>query len=97
VKRLDTDADSLGLSTDSPMVVSIRQCVMRLASDCGQLASVQSLAQSLLTTCWPILLPTTEERVTALSALLPLIACNAAFTIFIIFITIMIMMIVVVV
>jgi len=72
-----TDTDSLcslGLSTDSPLVTSIRQCVVRLASGAGMLVSIQRQAQSLLTGCWPILLPTTDGRVTALSALLPLIA-----------------------
>ena len=77
MERRDADADSLrsvGLSTDSPLVASMRQCVVRLASGTDVLASVQSVAQSLLTTCWPILLPTTDERVTALSALLPVTA-----------------------
>jgi len=65
---------SLGLSADSALVSSIRQCVVKLASNTGVVSSVQTLAQSLLSNCWPILLPTTSERITALSALLPLIA-----------------------
>ena len=68
------DVDSLGLSTNSSLVTSIRQCVVTLASDSGVVSSVQRLAQSLLSNCWSILLPTVDERVTALSALLPLIA-----------------------
>ena len=77
VKSEAADAESLhslGLSADSPLVTSIRQSVVRLASHTGLVHSVQSLAQSLLSSCWPILLPTTEERVTALSALVPHIA-----------------------
>lgn len=64
---------SLGLSSDSSLVTSIRHCVVSLASSSGVVSSVQTLAQSLLSNCWPILLPTTDERVTALSALLPLV------------------------
>jgi len=85
VKRQAADADSLhslGLSTDSELVTSIRQCVVRLASHNSVVSSVQSLAQSLLSSCWPILLPTTEERVAALSALLTLIASNGIIIIF---------------
>jgi len=77
VKCQAADAESLhslGLSADSALVMNIRQCVVRLASNTGVVHSVQCLAQSLLSSCWSILLPTTEERVTALSALLPLIA-----------------------
>lgn len=71
------DADglrSLGLSADSTLVTSIRQSVVSLARNTGVVSSVQCLAQSLLSNCWPILLPTTDERITALSSLLPLVA-----------------------
>lgn len=65
---------SLGLAADSTLVTSVRRCVVQLASSTGVVASVQSLAQLLLSKCWPILLPTTQERVEALSGLLPFIA-----------------------
>jgi len=68
---------SLGLSTDSPLATSIHECVVRLASGHGVLSSVQNAAQSLLTVCWPILLPTTDERVVALSALIESTAVTA--------------------
>ena len=65
---------SLGLAADSALVTSIRQFVVSLASTTGVVASVQCLAQSLLSSCWPILLSTTNERINALSSLLPLVA-----------------------
>ena len=77
MKYQSADAEglrSLGLGADSALVSSVRQCVVSLASSTGVVASVQCLAQSLLTSCWPILLPTTDERINALSSLLPLVA-----------------------
>jgi len=87
VKLQAADAESLrslSLSADCGLLTSIRQCVVKLASDTGVVASVQCLAQSLLSNCWPILLPTTEERITALSALLPLIAHTGSLVIILI-------------
>lgn len=62
----------VGLSPGSPLVLSLRQKIVSLASSSGVMSSVQSLAQSVLCTAWSVLLPTAEERARTLAALLPL-------------------------
>nr|XP_032812660.1 E3 ubiquitin-protein ligase HERC2 isoform X4 [Petromyzon marinus] len=65
------DPASLGLGMGSPLLSSLKQTVVTLASNTGVLPSVQSAAQAVLQNGWSVLLPTAEERARALSALLP--------------------------
>ncbi|XP_052077229.1 E3 ubiquitin-protein ligase HERC2-like isoform X2 [Mytilus californianus] len=62
--------DSLGLGIGSPLVTSLKQRVVSLASNQGVISTVQSAAQNALQSGWSILLPTAEERARALSSLL---------------------------
>jgi E3 ubiquitin-protein ligase HERC2 len=64
------DVDSLGLGPGSPLVGSLKQRVVTLASHSGVLETVQRAAQATLHSGWSILLPTAEERARALSTLL---------------------------
>ena len=63
--------DILGLSHGSPLLTSLKDCVVRLAGNSGVLSSVQYAAQSVLRCGWNILLSTVSERASALSELLP--------------------------
>ncbi|KAJ8297784.1 hypothetical protein KUTeg_024315 [Tegillarca granosa] len=62
--------ESLGLGPGSPLVASLKQRVVSLASNVGVISTVQSAAQNALQSGWSILLPTAEERARALSSLL---------------------------
>ncbi|XP_048243824.1 E3 ubiquitin-protein ligase HERC2-like isoform X1 [Haliotis rufescens] len=64
------DVECLGLGQGSPLVVSLKQRVVALASNSGVLNTVQMAAQATLQSGWSILLPTAEERARALSSLL---------------------------
>lgn len=61
----------MGLLPGSPLLSSLKQCVVSLAGNCGVLASVQYAAQRVLESGWCYLLPTVSERASALSELLP--------------------------
>ncbi len=61
----------LGLTAGSPLLVSIKQCVVELARNMSVLPTVQKAAQDVLKTGWGVLLPTVSERTSALSQLLP--------------------------
>ncbi|XP_043927990.1 E3 ubiquitin-protein ligase HERC2 [Protopterus annectens] len=65
------DPESLGLGLGSPLLNSLKQTVVTLASNAGVLNTVQTAAQTVLQSGWSVLLPTAEERARALSALLP--------------------------
>ncbi|XP_033111225.1 E3 ubiquitin-protein ligase HERC2-like [Anneissia japonica] len=65
------DADKLGLGLGGPLLSSLKQRVVDLASNAGVIVTVQSAAQATLQSGWSMLLPTAEERARALSALLP--------------------------
>ena len=65
------DHDRLGLGPRSPLLSSLKQRIVELASKAGIIATVQMAAQATLQTGWSMLLPTAEERAKALSALLP--------------------------
>ena len=60
----------LGLGPGSPLVTSLKQRIVALASNMGVLSTVQLAAQNALQSGWSILLPTVEERARALSSLL---------------------------
>ncbi|XP_021378315.1 E3 ubiquitin-protein ligase HERC2-like isoform X2 [Mizuhopecten yessoensis] len=60
----------LGLGSGSPLVTSLKQRVVSLASNVGVMNTVQLAAQNALQSGWSILLPTAEERARALSSLL---------------------------
>ena len=64
------DVESLGLGPGSPLVSSLKQRVVCLASNSGIISTVQMAAQATLQSGWSILLPTAEERARALSSLL---------------------------
>ncbi|KAI8508669.1 E3 ubiquitin-protein ligase herc2, partial [Branchiostoma belcheri] len=61
----------LRLQPGSPLLNSLKQRVVELASNTGVLGTVQTAAQATLQSGWLLLLPTAEERARALSALLP--------------------------
>ena len=63
--------ESLHLQPGSPLLTSIKQCVVELARSPRVIASIQSAAQSTLRTGWLLLLPTVSERASTLSQLLP--------------------------
>lgn len=63
--------DGLGLTAGSPLVGSLKQLVVTLATNSGVVSSVQIAAQSCLNSGWLVLLPTAEERAKTLSELLP--------------------------
>ncbi|XP_071496413.1 E3 ubiquitin-protein ligase HERC2-like [Diadema antillarum] len=65
------DHERLGLGPKSPLLSSLKQRIVELASKAGIITTVQSAAQATLQTGWSMLLPTAEERAKALSALLP--------------------------
>ncbi|RWS12697.1 E3 ubiquitin-protein ligase HERC2-like protein [Dinothrombium tinctorium] len=58
------------------LVSNLKQIIVNLASEKEVLQSVQKTAQSLLKSCWSLLLPTAEERIDALIMLLPSDAIN---------------------
>ena len=60
-----------GLTPGSPLIMSLKQRVVTLASNVGVIATVQAAAQNVLHNGWSLLLPTAEERAKALSSLLP--------------------------
>lgn len=62
---------SLGLETGSPLLSSIKQCVVELARSSTVIDSIQTAAQATLRTGWSLLLPTVSERANTLSQLLP--------------------------
>ena len=68
--------ETLGLQssstlTSSPLLSSIKQCVVKLARSSSVIGSIQSAAQSVLRSGWLLLLPTVSERASTLSQLLP--------------------------
>lgn len=63
--------DDLGLAVGSPLVISLKQRVVTLATKSGVMSSVQKAAQSCLNSGWLVVLPTAEERAKTLSELLP--------------------------
>eukprot|EP00058_Branchiostoma_floridae_P025861 XP_002611351.1 hypothetical protein BRAFLDRAFT_73256 [Branchiostoma floridae] len=65
------DPARLNLQPGSPLLNSLKQRVVELASNTGVLGTVQTAAQATLQSGWLLLLPTAEERARALSALLP--------------------------
>ena len=62
---------TLGLTSGSPLITSLKQRIVALASNAGVISTVQHAAQSVLQNGWSLLLPTAEERARALSTLLP--------------------------
>ncbi|CAI8025913.1 E3 ubiquitin-protein ligase HERC2 [Geodia barretti] len=62
---------TLGLQPGSPLLSSIKQCVVELARSSSVIDSIQSAAQAALRTGWSLLLPTVSERASTLSQLLP--------------------------
>ena len=64
-------ASTLGLSSGSRLLTSLKQRVVALASNHGVLGTIQRAAQCCLESGWSLLLPTVEERAQALSSLLP--------------------------
>ncbi len=62
--------EQVGLS-GSPLLTSLKQCVVELARSANVLPSVQQVAQVVLRTGWEVLLPTVPERASALLQLLP--------------------------
>jgi len=67
----EMDPASLNLTSGSPLLTSLKQCIIQLACSDGVLASVQRAAQNVLQDGWVLLLPTVTERAEALSSLLP--------------------------
>ena len=66
----DIPVEELGLAS-SPLLTSIKQCVVELARSEKVLPTVQRAAQAVLKTGWVVLLPTVPERASALLQLLP--------------------------
>lgn len=66
-----TPASELGFTAGSPLLTSLKHCVVELARSMNVLPSVQQAAQAVLRTGWKILLPTVSERASALLHLLP--------------------------
>ncbi|XP_052829652.1 E3 ubiquitin-protein ligase HERC2 isoform X3 [Octopus bimaculoides] len=64
------NTECLGLQPGSPVVNSLKQRVVVLASTSGIINSIQMAAQAALQIGWSILLPTADERARALSNLL---------------------------
>ncbi|XP_072748341.1 E3 ubiquitin-protein ligase HERC2 [Anoplolepis gracilipes] len=65
------DTKSIGLAASSPLLNSLKQRCVNLASATGILATIQEAAQAVLQTGWSILLPTANERAKTLSSFLP--------------------------
>ena len=63
--------ENVGLAPGSPLLSSLKQCVVELARNSNVLETVQISAQNVLKHGWIILLPTVSERAGALSQLLP--------------------------
>lgn len=66
-----TPAKDIGLHPGSPLLTSLKHCVVDLARGSRVFECVQSAAQDVLKTGWSLLLPTVSERATMLSSLLP--------------------------
>ena len=64
------DGKLIGLGS-TPLLNSLKQRCVNLASSPGILATIQSAAQAVLQTGWSILLPTANERAKTLSGFLP--------------------------
>ena len=62
--------EELGL-WESPLLKSLKLCVVELARSANVLPSVQQAAQVVLRTGWEVLLPTVPERANALLQLIP--------------------------
>ena len=62
--------EELGLES-SPLLGSLKECVVELAKSEKVLPTVQKAAQVVLKTGWMVLLPTVSERASALLQLLP--------------------------
>jgi E3 ubiquitin-protein ligase HERC2 len=67
----NVEVKSVGLETGSPLLVSLKERVVELASNTGVLETIQAAAQATLQAGWSILLPTADERAKTLSSLLP--------------------------
>ncbi len=67
----ETPAKEIGLHPGSPLLNSLKHCVVDLARSSRVFECVQSAAQDVLKTGWSVLLPTVSERATMLSSLLP--------------------------
>ena len=66
-----TPAEDVGLTPGSPLLNSLKQCVVELTRSGCVVESVQTAAQDVLKTGWSLLLPTVSERASMLSNLLP--------------------------
>ncbi|XP_050578084.1 E3 ubiquitin-protein ligase HERC2 [Bombus affinis] len=69
------DSKSVGLS-NTPLLSSLKQRCVTLASSSGILATIQEAAQAVLQTGWSILLPTANERAKTLSNFLSKANCS---------------------
>ncbi len=67
----ETPPKEIGLHPGSPLLTSLKHCVVDLARSSRVLECVQNAAQDVLRTGWSLLLPTVSERATMLSSLLP--------------------------
>lgn len=67
----NVEVRTVGLEIGSPLLESLKQVVVQLASSSGVLDTIQSAAQAALQAGWSILLPTADERAKTLSSLLP--------------------------
>lgn len=65
------DVKEIDLNVGSPLLASIKQIVVDVASTSGVLDTIQSAAQAALQVGWSVLLPTPEERAKALCSLMP--------------------------
>lgn len=66
----DIDTKNVGLCS-TPLLSTLKQRCVNLASSSGVLATIQEAAQAVLQTGWSILLPTANERAKTLSGFLP--------------------------
>lgn len=67
----NTPSADIGLTPGSPLLTSLKQCVVELARSSNVLETVRLAAQGVLKTGWELLHPTVSERATMLSSLLP--------------------------
>lgn len=67
------------LESGTSLLISLKQKVVELASNCGVLETIQKSAQACLQAGWSILLPTAEERARALSTLIGKKCLNSCF------------------
>lgn len=67
----NVDIKTVGLTTGSKLLVSLKSRIINLASMQGISSTIQQVAQSTLQSGWSILLPTANERAQTLSSLLP--------------------------